>query len=77
MYKPEKVQKAVFRTISIWLLEHPPLAEIGGFTSQIVEGYRQGLYTKIHALKILEVEHKEYIEKYIARAKEIMVAQSF
>lgn len=71
MYKPDKVEKLAFKTVCEWLLEHPPLQEIGGFTSQIVEGYREGAYTKIHALKILEVEHKEFINLYIKRNQQI------
>lgn len=71
MYKPDKVEKIAFKTVSEWLLEHPPLQEIGGFISQIIEGYREGAYTKIHALKILEVEHKEFVELYIKRNQQI------
>lgn len=71
MYKPDKVEKIAFKAVGEWLLEHPPLQEIGGFISQIIEGYREGAYTKIHALKILEVEHKEFIELYIKRNQQI------
>lgn len=71
MYKPNKVEKIAFKAVSEWLLEYPPLQEIGGFISQIIEGYREGAYTKIHALKILEVEHKEFIELYIKRNQQI------
>jgi hypothetical protein len=77
MYNQDKVEKAVFKTVSLWLLEHPPLQEVGGFISQVIEGYREGAYTKIHALKILEVEHREYIERYIQRAKEIALEQTY
>lgn len=77
MYNQNKVEKAAFKTVSNWLLDHPPLQEVGGFISQIIEGYREGAYTKIHALKILEVEHKEYIEHYIQRAKEITIEQTY
>jgi hypothetical protein len=72
MNKPDKVKTAIFQITSEWLLEHPPVQEIGGFISQIIEYYRHGFYTKTHALRILEVEHKEYIENYIYRSSEIL-----
>ena len=63
--------------VALFLLKYPPLSEIGGLISQIIEDYRDGFYTEEIALKILQVEHKEYIKKYIERAKEITVAQSY
>ena len=72
MYKPDKVKNAIFQITAEWFLDHPPVEEVGGVISQIIEDYRHGFYTKPHALRILEVEHKEYIEKYIYRSSEIL-----
>ncbi len=73
MSKRNKVENAIFQITAEWFLEHPPLEEVGGFISQVIEGYRNGFYTKPHALKILEVEHQEYIEQYLHRSSEIMM----
>jgi hypothetical protein len=72
MYKKNKVEKAVFQITAEWFLEHPPIQEVGGFISQIIGDFRDGFYTKTHALRILQAEHKEYIEKYIYRSSEIL-----
>jgi hypothetical protein len=77
MHKPDKTKKAIFQITAEWFLDHPPLEEVGGFVSQVIEGYRDGFYTKPHAMKILEVEHKEYIEKYIHRNSELFVETTY
>lgn len=73
MHKPDKVERAIFQTTVEWFLDHPPIQEVGGFISQVIEDYRHDFYTKEHAVKILEVEHKEYIEKYIYRSSQIFM----
>ena len=73
MHNTNKVKRAIFQHTAEWFLEHPPLEEVGGFISQIIEDYRHGFYTKPHALKILEVEHNEYIEHYIYSSSEIFM----
>jgi hypothetical protein len=77
MYKPNKVKKAIFQITAEWFLEHAPVQEVGGFISQIIGDYRDGFYTKPHALKILEVEHQVYIEKYIYRSSEILMEMTY
>lgn len=73
MYNPNKVERAIFQITAEWFLDHPPVQEVGGFIAQVIEDYRHGFFTKPHALKILEVEHQDYIEKYIHRSSEIFV----
>jgi hypothetical protein len=73
MKNQNKTETAIFQITAEWFLDHPPIEEVGGFISQIIEGYRNGFYTRPHALKILEVEHVEYIEQYIHRSSEIIM----
>ena len=73
MPKQNKTETAIFQITAEWFLDHPPIEEVGGFISQIIEGYRNGFYTRPHALKIIEAYHADDIQQYIYRSSEIMM----
>lgn len=55
----------MFNTVAMFLLNHPPLEEIGGSVVDVVENYREGFISKEKALVDLLTNHKDFLEKYI------------
>ena len=58
----------MFNTVAIFLLDHPPLEEIGGSAVDVIENYREGFITKEKALVDLLTNHKDFLEKYISQS---------
>lgn len=48
-----------------FLLDCPPLEEIGGPIVNIVEVYRQNVMSKQKAIDLIMTLHKKFIDKYI------------
>lgn len=61
----------MFNTVALFLLEHPPLEEIGGPILDIVENYRDGFITKQKALEDILKNHHNFLENYITQAASI------
>lgn len=55
----------MWREAAIFLLEVPPIEEIGGSITHTIEQYRAGTINKGTATQILLQEHKNFLEKYI------------
>lgn len=60
--------------IAEFLLEHPPLDEIGGPITDIVETYRANACTKEHALEQMKIKFGDVLQKYIEGQK--LIARS-
>jgi hypothetical protein len=61
----------MFNTVAAFLLEHPPLEEIGGPVLDIIENYREGFITKQKALDDMLNNHQKFLENYITQAVSI------
>lgn len=61
----------MYNTIASFLLEHPPLEEIGGSIVDIIENYREGFVSKEKALEEILSKHADFIEKYIVNATKL------
>jgi hypothetical protein len=51
---------------ALFLLKHPPLEEIGGSITEVIERYRYHMLTEAEALEILTTKHKKYIQDYVS-----------
>lgn len=60
-----------FEKISIFLLEHPPLEEIGGPIVDVIEMYRAGMLSKKEALKKITNEYSYVIESFLEASARI------
>lgn len=56
---------------ALFLLEHPPLDEIGGAMIDIIESYRIGSMTKDNAATQLVTEFKPALTKYMNKSSDI------
>jgi len=61
----------MFNTVAVFLLDHPPLEEIGGPILDIVENYRAGFTTKQRALEDMLKNHQNFLQNYINQAASI------
>lgn len=52
------------KDIALFLLDHPPLDEIGGSITDIIEMYRVGTITKRKALRQLVTTFAPVLQKY-------------
>lgn len=50
-------------SVAIFLLDHPPLDEIGGPITDIIESYRYGTITKDEAIDQMFEKHKSFLVK--------------
>jgi hypothetical protein len=66
----------MFNTVAVFLLDHPPLEEIGGPILDIVENYREGFITKQKALDDMLKNHQNFLQNYIDRAASIAHSHS-
>ncbi len=66
----------MFNTVAVFLLDHPPLEEIGGPILDIVENYREGFITKQKALDDMLKNHQNFLQNYIDRAASIAYSYS-
>jgi hypothetical protein len=57
-----------------FLLDCPPLTEIGGPIVDMVEAYRQNVVTKKKAIELIMKLHKKFIDKYINNSIDIVNA---
>ena len=57
--------------IALFLLDHPPLDEIGGSITNVIEKYRYNSLTKEQALEQMIVLHEPFLIKYSKRQTEI------
>ena len=51
-------------TIALFLLKHPPLDEIGGTITDVIEKYRYGSLTQDQALDKMITLHEPFLIKY-------------
>ena len=51
-------------TIALFLLKHPPLDEIGGPITDVIEKYRYGSLTEDRALDQMLTLHEPFLMKY-------------
>ena len=58
-------------TIALFLLKHPPLDEIGGTITDIIEKYRYGSLTQDQALDKIITLHELFLIKYSKQQIEI------
>lgn len=56
---------------ALFLLEHPPLDEIGGAMIDIIESYRFGSLTKNNAVAQLVTEFEPALIKYMNQSSDI------
>ena len=49
----------------IFLLNHPPLEEIGGSITGVIDQFRSGHITEKQATNIIIEHHKRYVQKYL------------
>lgn len=54
---------------ALFLLEIPPIDEIGGKITNIIEQYRLGIIPKSAAVQYIILHHKNFIEKYLEMNK--------
>ena len=54
----------MWQDIASFLLEIPPLDEIGGKITSIIEQYRAGVLKKQDAMHIILTDHKRFLEIY-------------
>ena len=60
------------RLVALFLLENPPLDEIGGPIVDIIEMYRAGAMNKNQAVKSIMKNYQPYLNKYIEEAVNII-----
>jgi hypothetical protein len=58
-------------TIALFLLKHPPLDEIGGTITDVIEKYRYSSLTKDQALDQMLTLHEPFLVKYAKQQIEI------
>jgi hypothetical protein len=58
-------------SITSFLLEYPPLDEIGGPVTEIIEKYRNGVMSKKEAVNVMNMQFKSFLTKYSERQKEL------
>ena len=58
-------------TIALFLLKHPPLDEIGGTITDVIEKYRYGSLTQDQALDKIITLHEPFLLKYAKQQIEI------
>lgn len=60
-----------YQDVAFFLLQHPPLDEIGGSVVEVVEKHRYGCLTKEEASKIIIQKYKTFLDKYINSSDEL------
>jgi hypothetical protein len=55
-------------TVVLFLLNHPPLDEIGGSITDTIELYRNKCITKRQAIALIKEKYQPYINKYAEQA---------
>ena len=58
-------------TIALFLLKHPPLDEIGGSITDIIEKYRYGTLTEDNAIERMLTLHEPFLIKYAKQQIEL------
>jgi hypothetical protein len=61
----------MLNSIASFLLDHPPLDEIGGPVTEVIENYRYGLISKEEACYMLNTKFKFFLEKCYKQQEEI------
>ena len=54
-----------YEKVICFLLEHPPLEEIGGSITDTIDLYRNSCLTKEQAITKIKNLHARYVDKYI------------
>lgn len=54
----------MYKDIALFLLEHPPLEEIGGSIVDIIEAYRVGTLSKDDAVHHITTTFEPFLKKY-------------
>ena len=52
------------KSVALFLLNHPPLDEIGGTITDVIERYRNNGMTKKEALLEMNTNHAAFLKKY-------------
>ncbi len=55
----------MWEELAIFLLEIPPIDEIGGKITHVIEQYRSGIINKQNAIKIIINDFKKFLETYV------------
>jgi hypothetical protein len=58
-------------TIALFLLKHPPLDEIGGTITDVIEKYRYGSLTEDNAIERMLTLHEPFLIKYAKQQIEL------
>ncbi len=58
-------------TIALFLLKHPPLDEIGGSITDVIEKYRYGTLTEDNAIERMLTLHEPFLIKYAKQQIEL------
>jgi len=58
-------------TIALFLLKHPPLDEIGGSITDVIEKYRYNSISEEQALDQMLTLHEPFLTKYIKQQIQI------
>ena len=58
-------------TIALFLLKHPPLDEIGGSITDVIEKYRYGSLTEDNAIERMLTLHEPFLIKYAKQQIEL------
>jgi len=58
-------------TIALFLLKHPPLDEIGGSITDVIEKYRYNSLSEEQALDQMMTLHEPFLSKYAKQQIEI------
>ena len=58
-------------TIALFLLKHPPLDEIGGTITDVIEKYRYGSLTEDNAIERMLTLHEPFLIKYTKQQIEL------
>ena len=59
----------MWKSIATFLLEVPPIDEIGGKINHIIEQYRAGILKKELAINCIIQNHKKFLENYVETNK--------
>ena len=57
--------------IALFLLKHPPLDEIGGTITDVIEKYRYGSLTEDNAIERMLTLHEPFLIKYAKQQIEL------
>jgi len=58
----------MYKQVAAFLLDHPPLDEIGGPITHIIENYRYKLLTKEDAIQMILDDYKNVLSRYIEQS---------